>query len=447
MPLYGETQIATPNIDRLAAEGITFTNAVSSCPLCTPYRSMLLTGRHPQSTGHVVNFVRTRHDEIGIGDAFSHAGYRTGWIGKWHLHTGSFPQIEGEDFVPRGRDRLGFEYWRAYNFHSEYFNGWVNTGDWGNECWQGYETEALTRYVFEFLEETADQPFCLFLSPHQPHYTYTEKFAPEKYYENIPEQLALPGNVPDSWKAESLKVYKHYLAMVLALDAMVGQLIEYLDKTSKRENTLVVLTSDHGTQMGANGIAPWAKKNPYMESLKVPFIMSLPGVLEGGCRRNPLIAPVDIFPTLCALSGIPIPKTVEGYNLSEAVLGIPGAFEQDCVLTMNFSKGHDYLLDGQEWRGLINKKYIYNKWLDGKIELFDIEADPLLLHNEVNNPQLSDKKKSLEKQLEKFLVERGDAFQTGYSYRSWFDPQRRVCRNGFGFLGDPEKEPDWSLLA
>ena len=74
--------------------------------------------------------MRTSHSEIGIGDAFSRHGYRTGWIGKWHLHTGSFPGIgRVRDYVPEGRDRLGFEYWRGYNFHTDYFNGWVNLDD------------------------------------------------------------------------------------------------------------------------------------------------------------------------------------------------------------------------------------------------------------------------------------------------------------------------------
>ena len=94
---------------------------------------MLLTGRHPQTTGHLINFMRTRHDEISIGDAFSHAGYRTAWVGKWHLHTGSFPQIDGPDYVPEGRDRLGFQHWRGYNFHTNYFNGSVNLDGWRYE--------------------------------------------------------------------------------------------------------------------------------------------------------------------------------------------------------------------------------------------------------------------------------------------------------------------------
>ncbi len=119
LPLYGETQIKTPNIDRLASEGMTFDNSISTCPVCTPYRSMLLTSRHPQSTGHIINFVNTRHDEISIANTLKEDGYQTAWIGKWHLHRGSFPAISGPDFVPEGRDRLGFDYWRGYNFHMD----------------------------------------------------------------------------------------------------------------------------------------------------------------------------------------------------------------------------------------------------------------------------------------------------------------------------------------
>ncbi|MCY4569291.1 MAG: sulfatase-like hydrolase/transferase, partial [Candidatus Poribacteria bacterium] len=86
LPVYGDTQIETPHIDRLAQEGTVFSNAIATAPVCTPYRSMMLTGRHPQTTGHLINFVRTRHDEIGLGDVFSRNGYRTAWVGKWHLH-------------------------------------------------------------------------------------------------------------------------------------------------------------------------------------------------------------------------------------------------------------------------------------------------------------------------------------------------------------------------
>jgi len=459
LPIYGETQIETPNIDRLAREGVTLTNAISTCPVCTPYRSMLLTGRHPQTTGHIINFLRTRHDEIGLGDAFGRAGYRTSWIGKWHLHTGSFPQVGGQDFVPEGRDRLGFEHWRGYNFHATYFNGWVNKGDWRNERWDGYETDALNRYAFEFMDGVRDEPFCVFLSPHQPHCT-GEGFAPEKYYDRVPTDLKLPDNVPDPWPQPDhparqgradwwftpKAMYRHYLAMTLALDDMLGQLMDYLDRRGRADNTLVVFTSDHGTQVGAQGIGPWEKKMPYEESLQVPFVIRLPGALDGGVTRDTLTAPVDIFPTLARLCGVPAPRTIAGCDLSDAWCGRPGAFEQDAVLTMNFGRTYDHFVDGLEWRGVRTKTHMHTRWLDGRRELFDLAVDPLQRNNLIDSAAHAQLREQLDERLSELMAAIGDELVPCTRYRSWFDAQRRVIRNARGPLGHPEAEPDWSLL-
>ena len=446
LPLYGETQIETPNIERLASEGVTFTNCVASCPVCTPYRAMLLTGRHPQTTGHIINSTRTRHTEISIADAFAHQGYQTAWAGKWHLHTGVWPAQNVPDWVPEGRDRLGFQFWRAYNMHMVYFNGYVNGRDWNYEIWSGYETQALNRYGFEFMDSVDDDPFCLFLSPHQPHFTPFE-FAPKSYYTRLPEQLKLPANVPEALYSRSAAVYRHYLAMTLTLDDMVGELLDYLDRTGKADNTLVVFTADHGSQIGAHGVQPWEKRHPYEESLNVPFIMSFPGVIEGGVTRDTLTAPVDFFPSLCRLCDIPIPRTIEGHDLSDAWLGKPDAFQQEAVLTMNFSSRFDWFADGLEWRGVRTKRYSYAKWLNGLEELFDLEDDPLEMNNLAGNPQsveLLDRMRGL---LQELQAKRGDELVPCTQWRDWLDNQRRVVRNAFGPLSNPEGEPDWSLLA
>jgi arylsulfatase A-like enzyme len=448
LPVYGETQIETPNIDRLAREGVKFNNMISTCPVCTPYRSMLLTGRHPQTTGHIINFVRTRHDEIGLADAFSRQGYKTGWIGKWHLHTGSFPQVEGKDWVPEGRDRLGFEYWRGYNFHCQYFGGWVNTDSpYMNARWDGYETDALNRYAFEFMDAAGDDPFCVFVSPHQPHFTGASDFAPEKYYENLPETFSWPPNVPEDQYEIANKMYRDYLAMTLALDDMVGDLLDYLDKTGKAKNTLVIFTSDHGTQGGAHGIHPWRKLSPYQESLKVPMLARLPGVFEGGIENDTLTAPVDFMPTLCSLCGVPVPRTVEGHDLSDAWQGKKDAFEQDGVLTMNFTDSYDFIKDGAEWRGVRGKKYNYARWLNGRTELFDLEADPLEMNNLADDPASKDARHAMERRLKELLELRGDRLAPcSEMFGDWYDNYRRVVKNAWGTLGDPEDSPDWSLL-
>ncbi len=454
LPLYGERLIDTPNIDRLAAGGVTLTNAVSTCPVCTPYRSMLLTGRHPQTTGHLINFVRTRHDEIGLADAFAAAGYRTAWIGKWHLHTGSFPQVEGQDYVPAGRDRLGFEHWRGYNFHCQYYDGWVNVGDWRNERWTGYETDALNRHAFEFIDADDGRPFCCFISPHQPHFTGVSEFAPQTCYDRLPAELTLPANVPAPPPEDPRRPYastramlRHYLAMTLALDDMLGELTDYLDRTGLAESTLLVFTSDHGTMAGAHGLPAWNKKMPYEESVRVPCVMRLPGVLDGGATRDALTAPVDIFPSLCGLCDVPIPPTVEGRDLSAAWLGRPGAAEQHDLLMMNFNREYDYHVDGDEWRAVRTKRHTYTRWLDGRAELFDNAADPLQMTNLVADPAAAGVRDRLEARLAELMAGLSDELLPGTAYRDWHDAQRRIVRNTRGPLGDPEAPPDLTLLG
>lgn len=439
-PPYATPQAPMPNMALLAEQGVTFTNMISTCPVCTPYRSMLLTGRHPQTTGHLMNFVTTRHDEIGIGDAFARAGYRTGWVGKWHLHRGSFPQINGPDFVPEGRDRLGFDYWRGYNFHMDYFGGTVNSGDWRAEAWDGYETDALNRYAMEFMSTGDpgghDEPFCLFISPHQPHFTPFAS-APEPYYDRLPATLELPANVPDESRERAAAAYRDYLAMTLAVDDMLGDIMRYLDESGLAENTLLIFTSDHGTQMGAHGRPAWDKKLPYEESMRVPMIARAPGVFDGGDLSDVLTTPVDLFPTLCGLCDVPAPRTVEGVDLSDAWLDRNDAREQDAVLTMNFTKAYDYLVSGEEWRGVRTKRHVHTRWLNGLTELFDLQTDPLQMRNLVDDPASRELRASLAARLDALMAQRGDTLAPCTDSADWFDAQRRIVRNAYGPSAPP----------
>ena len=107
---------------------------------------------------------------------------------------------------------------------------------------------------------------------------------------------------------------------------------------------------------------------------------------QGGTTSDVLTAPVDVFPSLCGLCDIPVPRTIEGYDLSQAWQGVPEAFEQKAILTMNFTASYDYLKDGQEWRGVRTKRHTYARWLNGEVELFDLENDPLQMTNLADDP-------------------------------------------------------------
>ena len=395
---YVENQIETPNINRLADRGVTLNNAISNCPVCTPARAMLVTGRYPQSTGHLINSTR-----------------------------------------------LGFDYWRAYNQHMVYFNGFVHKDDWNYERWEGYETEGLLDYAFEFMDESKNDPFLMFLSPHQPHYT-PERFAPDRFYEMVPEELTLPDNVPASMLKAALEMYRHYLAMILAIDEMLGRLMDYLERQGLIDNTILVFASDHGTQGGSQGVNPWSKKNPYDASIHIPGIISYPEKIEPGTRNNTLLSMVDFFPTLCGLAGVPVPQTVEGTNLASRILieEKPGAAEPDSVFLMNFSKYFDWFQNGAEWRGVRTRSHMYCKRLSGEEELYDLRADPLQGNNIVStNHNQVEKMRGLLKMHQRT---RADKLVPCTDWQGWLDEQRRVVKNAKGELSHPETPPDWSLL-
>lgn len=454
---YGQDQVQTPHIDRLAREGIRFTNAISTCPVCTPYRAMLLTGRHPQTTGHVVNFVRTRSDEISIADALGRSGYRTGWVGKWHLTCGTFlGDTSGPEFIPENRDRLGFEYFRAYNYSTRYFDGWVSLDDWRVEQWRGYETHGLWNYAEEFLNQEDARPFCLFISPHQPHQTSFRPYAPDYFYERVAENLELPANVPQESREVALEMLRHYLAMTAAVDDLLGQVLDYLDKSGQANDTLVVFTSDHGTTGGAHGTDPWMKKLPWEEAINVPLLARWPGVLTPGTSCNELVAPVDLFPTLCTLCDVPFPRSVEGIDLSASWQGQSDGQHQDALLLMDFARHPDLvaLKPGDSrirphyipWRGVRTKTHSYVRWLDGQAALYDLTSDPLQLRNLVTEPEAQTLREEIEIRLRQLLALRNDDFPPDEAYESWLDSRRRVVANAHGTLGDPEGSPDWSLF-
>ena len=446
LPLFGEYQIETPHIDRLASEGLSIDNAISNCPVCTPARAMLVTGRYPQTTGHLINTTRTRHSEISIGDTFAHWGYKTGWVGKWHLHTGLWPAIDRmpqhPDWVPEGRDRLGFDYWRAYNQHMVYFDGFVHKDDWNYERWDGYETEGLLKYGFEFMDSSVDEPFFLVLSPHQPHFTPFE-FAPRRFYEDLPDQIELPINVPEEKLEVSREMYRHYLAMILAVDEMVGRVLKYLDDKTLTDNTIVLFTSDHGTQGGSQGVNPWSKKNPFDASIHVPGIIRYPGSISPGTRTQQIVNMVDWFPTLCGLAGLRVPRSIEGQDRSE-ILRNNGDVEQDAAFIMNFSKWFDWFENGAEWRGVRTNTHTYARWLDGREQLYDLQEDPFQMNN------LAGRDLSVQTSLQELLAHtqslRNDELVPCKDWKHWLDEQRRVIKNAYGPLSHPESEPDWSLL-
>jgi len=450
--VYGGRNIVTPNIDRLASEGVMFTNSVSTCPLCTPYRGMLQTGRYPTHSGILINFVEASpaQNPHCLANVFGAAGYATGYIGKWHLaagvntgHSLDGPRAPGVacgqaenphlDFIPPGPRRLGYTHWQAYNFHYAYQDYWYYEDEPEKHYSHRYEADTQADQAIAFMGRCrqAGQPFLLTVAPHPPHPPFTSDYAPEGYVERTPQAPWWPPNVPadNPCTDEQLRCY---LAMIQNADDNLGRLLDYLELSGLASNTIVVFTSDHGEMLGSQGRIQ--KMVPYAEAINVPLVMRWPGQIAPGSRVDALQTPMDHFPTLCGLAGLPMPSEVDGTDLSRVATGTDTDSREDVLIghyssgEFWFSRGYDF----PEWRGVRTKQHTYVRWLDGAEELFDNLADPYQMDNLAAGGAEPAALVSLRSRLSELLAVAHDAFLPGDGYRGWYDDCRNLLRTGLG---------------
>jgi arylsulfatase A-like enzyme len=250
MPGEPYCDVQTKHLSRLAREGLCFRNCISSYPLCSPYRAMLLSGRWPFQTGVVDNALRLPDDELSLGDAFCRAGYHSGYVGKWHLSPGA---EEGE-FIPKGRARLGFEDWQVWSKTTRHFDRALTFDpDTGERIrLRGYSATLMTDAALKFIDRRGDKPWMLVMSWGPPHPPF-EEAPPETMRLYDPNLLQFRPNVPAEQAAALRGPLRGYYAHISALDAELGRLLDKLDETNQAANTIVVYTSDHGTMLGSQG--------------------------------------------------------------------------------------------------------------------------------------------------------------------------------------------------
>lgn len=447
--VYGGRNIATPNIDRLASEGVVFTNSVSTCPLCTPYRGMLQTGRYPTHSGIIINFVEASHAQNPhcLADVFSAAGYETGYIGKWHLAAGvqkdsplsadrptcSEPDDPNYDFVAPGPRRLGYQHWQAYNFHYNYYNYWWYEDEPEKQYSSRYEPDTEADQAIAFMEKyrQSGRPFFLTVAPHPPHPPFDPAYAPEGYLERTPQTLWWPPNVPANNPCTDDEL-RCYLGMIQNADDNLGRLLDYLESSGLARNTIVIFTSDHGEMFGSQGRIQ--KMVPYAEAINIPLIMRWPRRIAPGSRVDALQTPMDHFPTLCGLTGLPIPGEVDGTDLSGVATGKDRDGRGD-VLIGHYSSGELWFETGTtwpEWRGVRTKQYTYVRWLAGGEELYDNLADPYQMANLAEGGAEPEVLVRLRSRLSDLLAVAHDDFRPGTGYGDWYDDCRNLVRTALG---------------
>lgn len=454
---YGAAHIHSPNIDRLASEGVLFERAYCQFALCNPSRTSLLTGMRPDHVGVVGNHVhfRSKHPAVvTLPQHFKNNGYHTLAIGK--VYHGVFPRgasLQPADtmddelswsappfkpgpryyYTPDGIAAAKKAYKRMYKVQHPAPDEWTTRLVFGSmteapDVDDGvlYDGQVADRAV-ETLRKIKDKPFFLavgFIKPHTPF------IAPKKYWDlydpadiQLAESDSLPENAPaiaghsshevrrytdqpkkGPFSEENRRRLKHgYYACVSYIDAQVGRLLDELERLGLRDRTIVSLYGDHGWHLGDHGM--WGKVTNFEVATRAPLIISVPGMPKGS-RTQSLAEFVDIYPTLCDLIGLPLPDQLDGSSLA-AVLKDP----QESVRDAAFSQMTRGRVMGYSIR---TDRYRYTQWIDTKSkevraeELYDHHSDPSEDRNVIDDPDHCDAVHLLRRELNRGVINAGE---------------------------------------
>lgn len=380
---YGNKQIKTPNIDRIASKGVRFNHCISSCPVSTPFRGMLLSGMHPLNNGAITNDVQMLPGNGNyFGEVLTISGYNIGYFGKWHLYGG-----DRDRPIPPGEHRYGFNSdflsnncTLVYDSVRSYY--WNEKGE--KVRYNEWEPDAQTNQAINFIEANESKPFALFLSWHAPHNWGGAKFgngsiygAPKKYNDLYDkEKMQLRKNCEDT---NDIRLsYQGYMAMVSNLDYNFGRIMKKLEEEGIAENSIIIFTSDHGDMLESHG---WLNNKgcPEIESIKVPLIVKWSKVLEPR-TSNLLVGTLDLMPTILGLMGLPVPRTCQGIDHSMNIKS-----KKD-----DAAKSVPLFYFPADWRGVYTREYTYSFSLNNIESDIDSPKKEIkkynVLYNHINDP-------------------------------------------------------------
>jgi len=403
---YGSPLVKSPNIDRLASQGVRFDRAYCQYPLCNPSRTSFLTGLRPDTTGVWDNATRFRSNRPGtvtLPQLFRKNGYHVARVGKL-FHYGVPSQIgtsglddpESWDEVvnPRGRDKDDEDKITTIKPGSGFGAtlSWLAADGEDAEQTDGRGAEAAVR----LLEQNRDRPFFLAMGFYRPHTPYV---APKSYFGLYPLEkislvdlvgrdgvppAALTVNPPNYGISTSLQqqAIQAYHASTSFMDAQVGKVIDAVDRLGLRDRTVIVFLSDHGYHLGEHGL--WQKMTLFEEAARVPLIIAAPGVKGNQRSTSRLVELVDVYPTLAELCGLTPPADLDGRSLVP-LLRDPDQSWNHSALTQVTRKAKKQSFKGYSIR---TERYRYTEWDGGQrgAQLYDHDNDPRENHNLAAEP-------------------------------------------------------------
>ena len=420
---YGNTEVQTPNLDKLASEGIFFNRAYSQSPICGPSRVSLLTSLRPETTNVIINETDFRDyvpDAVTLPQLFKNNGYFSGRVGKI-FHYGVPGQIGTnglddsiswvERYNPIGVDK--FEEDSLINLTPHMNLGGALAYHATEETDTAHTDGKVTQRAIQMLEAHKDEPFFIAVGYFRPHVPF---IAPNKYFdlydtknielrkeppndrEDIPELAMATTKIPDHGLTpeEQKLAIRGYYACISFVDHQVGLLLETLEQLGLAENTLVVFMSDHGYNLGEHGM--WEKFNLFEESARIPLIFRVPGQKPETNVTDGIVEMLDIYPTIAELCGLQAPGYLHGSSFAPLLKNPEKEWREAAISEVGrWTERNPLHRDSANWNSKLMGKSIrtatwrYTEWGEGDLgkELYDHKNDPREFTNLANQKKFN----------------------------------------------------------
>ena len=382
MGSVGHPFLDTRNMDRLADEGVLFSNAFVTTSLCTPSRASFLTGQYAHTHGVTNNITVWKNDAVTFLESLKSVGYDTSFIGKWHM-PGRLPDLRGVDQFITFTVQAG---------QGRYFDCPLIIDGVETPSRKPYITEELTDYALEFLEKERDNPFCLYLSHKAVHHQFLPPPELNHLYDDI--EMKLPEEA-DTWLGMTrghmwtgifgpMQYHvRNYCEALVALDRQIGRVLDKLDEMGIADNTVVVYAGDNGYFWGEHRLVD--KRWPYEEALRIPFIVRYPQLVNNpGRKADQMILNIDLAPSLLTLAGVPVRENTDGESFVP-ILQDASAPGRKAWLYEYFK---EFPYNTPPLNAVRTETHIYTEY-EGRRrpELFDIVTDPRQQRNLMGTPE------------------------------------------------------------
>lgn len=419
--IHGNPLGLTPNLDRMAKFGTDVHYSFTCQPVCGPARSCLQTGLYATATGCTHNGIPLPEGSRTLAHYFNEAGYKTGYIGKWHLAH--------EEPVSEPK-RGGYQYWlgsELLEFLSDSYSTYLYNNDNEPVFLPGYRVDAMTDAAVRFIADNRHDPFFMFVSYLEPHHqNHLDNYpAPDGYDEQYHGQWT-----PPDLAALGGSAHQHlggYYGMVKRLDEALGRVLDALKSLGLSDNTIVLFTSDHGNHFKTRNTE--YKRSCHDSSIRVPTVIQGPGFQAGGTLQE-LVSLIDLPPTLLDAAGIPIPAHMQGKSLLPLVQRQKVDWQEEVFVQIS---------EAQVGRAIRTKRFKYSVhapeldgWKIGSSDtyveehLYDLHADPYELTNLIGMEAFRETTKELRERLVRRMVKAGESEPAIVEAPSRYSGQRQT---------------------